>query len=139
MDSVSILVSIQPIGTISIFIASLAISTIVSISDSKVVCRKVVEPKAQPCIRLLSENEIEEDIDLDEEIEIPKWDFDNSTIDKMKIASQILYNKEKQNKLREERNREYKIIESAKNILTEVIGVEVDTSQHILFQLEEVV
>ena len=39
----------------------------------------------------------------------------------------------------EERDTKYKIIESAKNILTGVIGVEVDTSQHILFQLEEAV
>ena len=34
---------------------------------------------------------------------------------------------------------EYIIIESAKNIITEAIGVEVDSTQHILIQLEEVV
>ena len=85
----------------------------------------------------MSGKEIEEDINLDEEIEILKWDFDNATTDQMQIASQLLHKKEKQKKLREERDREYKIIESAKNILIEVIGVEVDNSQYILFQLEE--
>ena len=39
----------------------------------------------------------------------------------------------------EERDREYKIINDAKNILIEIGGVEVDTSQHILLQLEEAV
>ena len=34
-------------------------------------------------------------------------------------------------------DREYKIIDDAKNILTEAIGVEVDTSLHILLKLEE--
>ena len=107
--------------------------------DSKAVYTKSVEPKAQPCMRLLSGKEIEEDIDLDEEIEIPKLDFNNATVDQMQLASLLLHKKAKQKKLREERDREYKIIESAKNILTEVIGVEVDTSQHILFQLEEAI
>ena len=87
----------------------------------------------------MSWKEIEEDINLDEDIEIPKWDFDNATIDQMQLASQLLLKKVKQKKLREERDKEYKIIESAKNILTKVIGVEVDTSQNILFQLEEAV
>lgn len=90
-------------------------------------------------MRFLSGKEIEEDIDLDEEIEIPNLDFDNATVNKMQLVNQIFLKKAKQKKLRDERDREYKIIESAKNILTEVIGVEVDTSQHIFFQLEEVV
>ena len=39
----------------------------------------------------------------------------------------------------ERRDREYKIIDDAKNILAKAIGVEVDTSQHILLQLKEAV
>jgi phosphopantetheinyl transferase (holo-ACP synthase) len=41
--------------------------------------------------------------------------------------------------LRNERDREYNILESAKNIITEAIGVDIDSSQHILLQLEEAV
>jgi hypothetical protein len=88
---------------------------------------------------LISGKEIEEDIDLDEDIEIPKLYFDNTTIDQMRLVSQLLQKKAKQKQLREERDREFRIIESAKNILTESIGVDVDSSQHILLKLEEVV
>ena len=76
---------------------------------------------------------------MDEEIEIPKWDFDNITGDQMHIASHLLQKKAKKKKLREERDREYKIIGDAKNIFIEAIDVEVDTSQHILLQLDEAV
>ena len=41
--------------------------------------------------------------------------------------------------MREERDREHRIIESEKNIIIEAIGVDVDTSQHIFLQLEEAV
>ena len=44
-----------------------------------------------------------------------------------------------QKQLRSERDREYRIIENAKNIITDAIGVEVDSTQHILIQLEEAV
>ena len=41
-----------------------------------------VGPKAQLSTRFLSKGkDIEEDIDLDEKIEIPKWDFTNITVD----------------------------------------------------------
>ena len=43
----------------------------------------------------------------------------------------------KQKQLRNERDKEFNIIESVKNIIIEAIGVDVDTSQHILLQLEE--
>ena len=95
LDSVSILVSIPSIRNILVLIASPTISTIISIPDSKATCTKAIEPKAQPCMRLLSGKEIEDDADLDEEIEIPKWDFDNAIVDQMQIASQLLQNKEK--------------------------------------------
>lgn len=57
----------------------------------------------------------------------------------MRLLSQLLEQKTKQKELREERDREFRIIESAKNIFTKAIGVDVDSSQHILLQLEEVV
>ena len=41
--------------------------------------------------------------------------------------------------MREERDREFKIIESAKTIIGEAIGVDVDSTQHIFLQLEEAV
>ena len=97
-----------------------------------------VEPKTQLKL-LISGKEIEEDIDLDKEIEIPKLDFDNATVEQMRLVSQLLEQKAKQKQLREERDREFRIIESAKNILTKAIGVDVDSSQHIFLQLEEVV
>ena len=90
LDSVSIPISIPSVGTISVFTASPTISTIVSILDSKALSTKAVEPKALPSSRLLSGKEIEEDIDLDEEIEIPKWDFDNAIVDQMQVVSQLL-------------------------------------------------
>ena len=57
----------------------------------------------------------------------------------MRLVSQLLEQKAKQKQLREERDREFRIIESAKNILTEAIVVDVDSSQQILLQLEETV
>ena len=49
------------------------------------------------------------------------------------------WKKAKHQKLKEERDKEYKIIDDAKNILSEAIGVEIDSSQHILLQLAEAV
>ena len=93
----------------------------------------------QPLKLLITRKEIEEDIDLDTEIEIPKIDFDISTIEEMRLASQLLEKKARKKKLRSKRDKKYKIIENAKNIIIEAIGVEVDSTQHILIQLEEVV
>lgn len=39
--------------------------------------------------------------------------------------------------MRTERDREFSIINNAKNIIIEAIGIDVDSSQHILLQLEE--
>ena len=87
-------------------------------------------PKVKPVVEankplklLLTGKEIEEDIDLDTEIEIPKIDFNTA----------------RQKQLRSERDKEYTIIENARNIITKAIGVEVDSTQHILLQLEEAV
>ena len=51
------------------------------------------------------------------------------------------YSKRKPSKkrLREERDKEFKIIKDAKNILAEALGIEVDISQPIFYQLEKVV
>ena len=72
---------------------------------------------------------------MDEEILIPSWDITNLTPDQMHIFGELLQKKARQQRLREERNREFKILEDAKNILSQAIGTEIDTSQPILFQL----
>ena len=72
-------------------------------------------------------------------IEIPKIEFDSATIEEMRLASQLLEKKSRQKQLRSERDKGYRIIESAKNIIIETIGVEVDSTQHILIQLEEAI
>ena len=56
----------------------------------------IVGPKAQLSTRILSKcKDIEEHIDLDEEIEIPKWYFTNITIDQMHIVGELLQKNEK--------------------------------------------
>ena len=140
LDLSSILVSVPSVGTISFFTTSPTVSTIVSILDSKALSTMTVGPKAKPSTRFLSKGmDIEEDIDLDEEIEILKWDFSNLTADQMHTVGELFQKKEKQKKLREEKDREYKIIDDAKNILSEAIGIEVYSSEPILLQLAEVV
>ena len=57
----------------------------------------------------------------------------------MQTFGELLHKKAKQQRLREERNKEYQIIEDVKNILAEAIGIEVDNSQPILHQLAEAV
>ena len=82
---------------------------------------------------------MDDDIDLDKDIIIPKIDLDTASVDEMRLISQLLEQKARQKQMRHERDKEYNIIESAKNIITEAIGVEVDSTQHILIQLEEAV
>ena len=50
---------------------------------------------------------MEEDIDLDIEIEIPKIDFNTATVEEMRLISQLLEKKAKQKQLRSERDKEY--------------------------------
>ena len=47
--------------------------------------------------------------------------------------------KAKQQRLREDIDKEYKIIKDAKNILIKEIGIEINSFQPILYQLVEVV
>lgn len=75
---------------------------------------------------------MEEDIDLDEEIIIPTINFDTAIVEELRLLSQRLEQKAKKKQLRNERDKQYNIIETAKNIIIEAIGVDVDSSQHIL-------
>ena len=50
----------------------------------------------------------------------------------MQTFGDILQTNDKKKRLREERNKEFQIIEDAKNILAEALNIEVDTSQPIL-------
>lgn len=84
-------------------------STIVSIPSTKEISVRTVEDKAQPSTKFLKGKEIEEDIDLDEEIEILKWDFYNLSVDQIHIVGELLQKKAKQQRLREERDKGYKI------------------------------
>ena len=82
---------------------------------------------------------MEEDIDLDEEIVIPNWDISNLNLDQMQKFGELLQMKDKKKRLREERYKEFQIIEDVKNILAKEINIEVETSQPILNQLAEAV
>ena len=56
----------------------------------------IVEPQAQLSTWFLVKcKDIEEDIDLDEDIEIPKWDFSNLTVDQMHTIGELLQKKAK--------------------------------------------
>lgn len=70
---------------------------------------------------------------------IPKIDFDTATIEEMRLANQLIEQKARHKQLRYKRDKEYRIIENAKNVIVEAIGVEVDSTQHLLIQLEEAV
>ncbi|GLJ39213.1 hypothetical protein SUGI_0799970 [Cryptomeria japonica] len=62
-----------------------------------------------------------------------------STIVTTSKDKELLEQKAKQKQLRSERDREFNIINGAKTILTDALGIKVDPSQHILLQLEEAV
>ena len=57
----------------------------------------------------------------------------------MQTFRELLQKKAKQQTLREERDKEFKITEDAENILAEALAIEVDTSQPILYQMVEAV
>jgi len=124
LDSLSI--SMQPLLS-PISSASPSSSTIVSIP-------KVNTPvgSEQPLKLLLTGKEISEDIDLDTEIAIPKIDYSTATIEEMMMISQLLEKKARKKQIKSERDKEFAIIANARDIITEAIGVEVDSTQHIL-------
>ncbi|GLJ28490.1 hypothetical protein SUGI_0560470 [Cryptomeria japonica] len=133
---------LETVGTsmslpIPVITASPTLSTIITTSKDKVVSTEVIQKT--PLKLLLTGKAIEEDIDLDKEIVIPQIDLNTASIDEMRLISQMLEQKEKQKQLRSERDREFHIINGAKTILTDALGIKVDPSQHILLQLEEAV
>ncbi|GLJ47518.1 hypothetical protein SUGI_1003390 [Cryptomeria japonica] len=122
---------------IPVITASPTLSTIVTTSKDKEVSTEVIQKT--PLKLLLTGKAIEEDIDLDKEIVIPQIDLNTASIDEMRLISQMLEQKAKKKQLRSERDREFNIINGAKTILTDALGIKVDPSQHILLQLEEAV
>lgn len=109
-------------------------STIISISSTKAISVRTIEPKVQLSTKFLSiRKELEEEIDLDEKIIILNWDISELTSNQMQLFGELLQKKAKQYKLKEERDKEFKIIEDAKNILVEVISIEIDSSKIILY------
>ncbi|GLJ33995.1 hypothetical protein SUGI_0683740 [Cryptomeria japonica] len=130
---------LETVGTsmsllIPVITASPTLSTIVTTSKDKEVSTEVIQKT--PLKLLLTGKAIEEDIDLDKEIVIPQIDLNTASIDEMRLISQMLEQKAKQKQLRSERDREFNIINGAKTILTDALGIKVDPSQHILLQLE---
>ncbi|GLJ34623.1 hypothetical protein SUGI_0696410 [Cryptomeria japonica] len=125
------------VNPILVITASPTLSTIVTTSKDKEVSTEVIQKT--PLKLLLTGKAIEDDIDLDKEIVIPQIDLNTASIDEMRLISQMLEQKAKQKQLRSERDREFNIINSAKTILTNALGIKVDPSQHILLQLEEAV
>ncbi|GLJ42621.1 hypothetical protein SUGI_0883280 [Cryptomeria japonica] len=133
---------LETVGTsmslpIPVITASPTLSTIITTSKDKVVSTEVIQKT--PLKLLLTGKAIEEDIDLEKEIVIPQIDLNTASIDEMRLISQMLEQKAKQKQLRSERDREFNIINGAKTILTDALGIKVDPSQHILLQLEEAV
>ncbi|GLJ39681.1 hypothetical protein SUGI_0811210 [Cryptomeria japonica] len=122
---------------IPVITASPTLSTIVTTSKDKEVSTEVIQKT--PLKLMLTGKAIEEDIDLDKEIVIPQIDLNTALIDEMRLISQMLEQKAKQKQLRSERDREFNIINGAKTILIDALGIKVDPSQHILLQLKEAV
>ncbi|GLJ49362.1 hypothetical protein SUGI_1044140 [Cryptomeria japonica] len=129
--------SLPLVNPIPVITATPTLSTIVTTSKDKEVNTEVIQKT--PLKLLLTGKAIEDDIDLDKEIVIPQIDLNTASIDEMRLISQLLEQKAKQKQLRIERDREFNIINGAKTILTDALGIKVDPSQHILLQLEEVV
>ncbi|GLJ23271.1 hypothetical protein SUGI_0440210 [Cryptomeria japonica] len=134
---ISTSMSLPLVNPIPVITASPTLSTIVTTSKDKEVSTEVIQKT--PLKLLLTGKAIEDDIDLDKEIVIPQIDLNTASIDEMRLISQLLEQKAKQKQLRSERDREFNIINGAKTILTDALGIKVDPSQHILLQLEEAV
>lgn len=132
-------INILVISVVSTFLANPATSTIVYIPSMQLISSKIVETKPELSTRFLGKGkEKEEDIDLDEEIVFPNCHISNLNPDQMHIFGEILQKKAKQQRLREEKKKEFQIIKDAKNILPEALNIEVDTSQISLNWLAEV-
>ncbi|GLJ59814.1 hypothetical protein SUGI_1524070 [Cryptomeria japonica] len=137
LGTVGTSMSLPLVNPIPVISATPTLSTIVTTSKDKEVSTEVIQKT--PLKLLLTGKAIEDDIDLDKEIVIPQIDLNTASIDEMRLISQLLEQKAKQKQLRSERDREFNIINGAKTILTDALGIKVDPSQHILLQLEEAV
>ncbi|GLJ11662.1 hypothetical protein SUGI_0173850 [Cryptomeria japonica] len=137
LGTVGTSMSLPLVNPIPVITATPTLSTIVTTSKGKEVSTEVIQKT--PLKLLLTGKAIEDDIDLDKEIVIPQIDLNTASIDEMRLISQLLEQKAKQKQLRSERDREFNIINGAKTILTDALGIKVDPSQHILLQLEEAV
>ncbi|GLJ30911.1 hypothetical protein SUGI_0615370 [Cryptomeria japonica] len=137
LGTVGTSMSLPLVNPILVITATPTLSTIVTTSKDKEVSTEVIQKT--PLKLLLTGKAIEDDIDLDKEIVIPQIDLNTASIDEMRLISQLLEQKAKQKQLRSERDREFNIINGAKTILTDALGIKVDPSQHILLQLEEAV
>ncbi|GLJ24337.1 hypothetical protein SUGI_0464530 [Cryptomeria japonica] len=137
LGTVGTSMSLPLVNPIPVITATSTLSTIVTTSKDKEVSTEVIQKT--PLKLLLTGKAIEDDIDLDKEIVIPQIDLNTASIDEMRLISQLLEQKAKQKQLRSERDREFNIINGAKTILTDALGIKVDPSQHILLQLEEAV
>ncbi|GLJ28250.1 hypothetical protein SUGI_0555160 [Cryptomeria japonica] len=137
LGTVGTSMSLPLVNPIPVITATPTLSTIVTTSKDKEVSTEVIQKT--PLKLLLTGKAIEDDIDLDKEIVIPQIDLNTASIDEMRLISQLLEQKAKQKQLRSERDREFNIINDAKTILTDALGIKVDPSQHILLQLEEAV
>ncbi|GLJ28879.1 hypothetical protein SUGI_0569230 [Cryptomeria japonica] len=137
LGTVGTSMSLPLVNPIPVITATPTLSTIVTTSKDKEVSTEVIQKT--PLKLLLTGKAIEDDIDLDKEIVIPQIDLNTASIDEMRLISQLLEQKAKQKQLRSERDREFNIINGAKTILTDALGIKVDPSQHVLLQLEEAV
>ncbi|GLJ45832.1 hypothetical protein SUGI_0964580 [Cryptomeria japonica] len=137
LGTVGTSMSLPLVNPIPVITDTPTLSTIVTTSKDKEVSTEVIQKT--PLKLLLTGKAIEDDIDLDKEIVIPQIDLNTASIDEMRLISQLLEQKAKQKQLRSERDREFNIINGAKTILTDALGIKVDPSQHILLQLEEAV
>ena len=104
LDLVRTPLRISLISPIPFFTNSPSISKIVSIPKIKLVIPELEHKK--PLKLLTSGKEIEEDIDLDIGIEIPKIDYDTAIVDEMRLTSHLLEKKARQKQLRSERDKE---------------------------------
>ena len=80
----------------------------------QIISTRIVETKPWSSKKFFSKGKEKE-----EEIVIPNWDISNLNPNQMHIFGELLQKKAKQQRLRDERNKEFQIIEDAKKFLTE--------------------
>ncbi|GLJ37204.1 hypothetical protein SUGI_0754580 [Cryptomeria japonica] len=88
LGTVGTSMSLPLVNPIPVIIATPTLSTIVTTSKDKEVSTKVIQKT--PLKLLLTGKAIEDDIDLDKEIVIPQIDLNTTSIDEMRLISQLL-------------------------------------------------